>query len=304
MRIRTRSAVSALLAGCLALAAAASSGDEARYSGSYTWRWDDPLFGGFSGLEISADGRRFTAISDRSAIVSGRILRENGQITGIEADEITRLRNPDGEVPTTAGGDSEGLAIRDDGRIYVSYEGKGRVWTFVTLEQAAWLPRAEGFSSLQPNSGLEALAIDGRGRLYTLPERSGELTQPFPVWRYDANGWTQPFDIPRRGGFLAVGADIGPDGRFYLLERVFTGYAFRSRVRRFDMTETALTNEVTLFESPILRHDNLEGLAVWRDDSGAIRLTMISDDNFNLLQRTELVEYAVPETLASPSDKP
>ena len=53
-----------------------------------------------------------------------------------------------------------------------------------------------------------------------------------------------------------------------------------------------------------VRHDNLEGLAVWRDDSGAIRLTMISDDNFNLLQRTELVEYAVPETLASPSDKP
>lgn len=101
-----------------------------------------------------------------------------------------------------------------------------------------------------------------------------------------------------------MGADIGPDGRFYLLEREFTGVGFRSRVRRFDMSDTALTNEITLIESHLLRHDNLEGISVWRDAAGALRLTMISDDNFNFFQRTELVEYTVPESLASGPDKP
>ena len=171
-------------------------------------------------------------------------------------------------------------------------------------DDASILPRAEAFKRLQTNSSVEALAIDARGRLYTLPERSGELTRPFPVWRYDKGRWSQPFEIPRRGGFLAVGADIGPDGRFYLLEREFTGVGFRSRVRRFDMSEDALSAETTLFESHLLRHDNLEGLAVWRDEGGAIRLTMISDDNFNFFQRTQLVEYTVPETLASSPDRP
>jgi hypothetical protein len=41
-------------------------------------------------------------------------------------------------------------------------------------------------------------------------------------------------------------------------------------------------------------HDNLEGIAVWRDAEGFIRLTMISDDNGRApFQRTEFVEYRV-----------
>ena len=67
------------------------------------------------------------------------------------------------------------------------------------------------------------------------------------------------------------------------------------KVRRFDMSEDALDNETTLLESGVLRHDNLEGIAVWRDETGSIRLTMISDDNFFFVQRTEIVAYDVPD---------
>ena len=42
-------------------------------------------------------------------------------------------------------------------------------------------------------------------------------------------------------------------------------------------------------------HDNLEGIAVWRDRNGDIRITMISDDNYRAFQRTEFVEYRVVE---------
>jgi hypothetical protein len=43
------------------------------------------------------------------------------------------------------------------------------------------------------------------------------------------------------------------------------------------------------------RHGNLEGLAVWQDALGTIRLTMLSDDNFNSFQRSEFVEYRVAD---------
>ena len=118
---------------------------------------------------------------------------------------------------------------------------------------------------------------------------------PFPVWRWRDGVWDQPFSVPRSGDWLAVGADIGPDGRLYLLERDFKGLlGFRSRVRRFDISDSGLSHETVLLESRPLQYDNLEGISVWRDAQD-IRLTLISDDNFGMLQRTELVEYRVTE---------
>jgi hypothetical protein len=259
------------------------------------WPVDAHHLGGFSGLELTTDGSQFIAVSDRGGIVNGRLIRKDGNLVAIEQGPPGSLNDPDGVPLTGARVDAEGLALRDDGRLFVSFEGYHRVWAYLSPKAAARLPRPPAFASLQGNSGFEALAIDDRGRLYTLPERSGRLSRPFPVWRYENGNWTQPFDLPRRGGFLAVGADFGPRGRFYLLEREFTGVGFRSRVRRFTLAEDSITAEETLFETPVHRHGNLEGLAVWQDALGTIRLTMLSDDNFNSFQRSEFVEYRVAD---------
>ena len=64
-------------------------------------------------------------------------------------------------------------------------------------------------------------------------------------------------------------------------------------VRSFVVGDRGLSDEKTVLQTPIGLHDNLEGLSVWRDGAGDIRLTMVSDDNFIALQRTELVEYRV-----------
>ena len=39
--------------------------------------------------------------------------------------------------------------------------------------------------------------------------------------------------------------------------------------------------------------DNLEGLSVHRNSKGELVLTMVSDDNFSLLQRTILLQFAL-----------
>ncbi|MCT4555207.1 MAG: esterase-like activity of phytase family protein [Pelagimonas sp.] len=267
----------------------------AQHLSSYTWQLEDDRLGGFSGIELSADGRSFTAISDRAKIVHGQITRENGKITGVDTAPWERLRNTDGKGMFNEFADSEGLTMTADGRLFVSFEGYHRVWSYPTLRAADALPRPWDFADMQGNSGFEALAMDPRGRLITLPERSGQLTRPFPIWRLSQGTWEQPYGLRRDGPFLPVGADFGPDGLFYLLERHFTGFGFRSRVRRFRLTETAATEEVTLLTTPTGRHDNLEGISVWQDETGSIRLTMISDDNFRpFLQRTEIVEYRLP----------
>jgi hypothetical protein len=145
------------------------------------------------------------------------------------------------------------------------------------------------------NSSLEALAIGPDGALYTLPERSGAPRRPYRVHRFDGE-WSVYGRIRRIDDFLPVGADIGPDGRFYLLERMFLGvFGFATKVRRFDMSPQGFTNETELLRTKAGTHDNLEGLAVWQDEAGVIRLTMISDDNFQFFQKTEFVEYIVTE---------
>ncbi len=258
-----------------------------------TWTDPDPFFGGFSGFEIAEDGRSFHALSDRGAMLATATLtRKDGIITAISAPEMTRLRRPDGKQGETWI-DSEGLAIAADGTIFVSSEGpQHSIFQYNSRDaaKAIVLPQHPDFASLQSNSSLEALAIGPDGALYTLPERSGRANYPFPIYRYKDGTWDIPFHIPRRGNHLAVGADIGPDNRLYILERHFTGIGFQSRVRRFNLDGTA---EKTLLDTANGTHDNLEAIGIWQDATDQLRMTLISDDNFKFFQRTEIVEYLI-----------
>jgi hypothetical protein len=269
---------------------------DAVFEGEYRWLIDDEKFGGFSGLEVSDDGANFTSISDRGSIVTGQFIRQNGRITGIKPGPILPILDTKSKPVVKYHVDAEGLAIDDQGRLFISFEADHRVWRYDSVGgQATALKRYKDFKTLQNNSGLEPLAIDRDGTLYTLPERSGALERPFPIYRFKNGIWDSPFTIPRRDRYLPVGADFGPDGKFYLLERDFIWYAgFSNRIRRFDLTEEGFVNEETLLTAASSSFGNLEGISVWRDDQGRIRLTMIGDDNFSRFQSTKIVEFSLP----------
>ncbi|EYD73072.1 ABC-type cobalamin/Fe3+-siderophores transport system, ATPase component [Limimaricola hongkongensis DSM 17492] len=269
----------------------APSQQPAAYIGSHVWSESAHGSGGFSAIET--DGTGFVAISDRARIVDGRFSRDaQGRITGVEILRSEPLRSGREGIMTGHLADSEGLAIGADGRRWISFEARARVRSETGPNGPEVLSRPKAFERMQLNSALEALAIDTAGALYTIPERSGRIDRPFPVYRWQDGDWSIPFTIPRRDSFLVTGADFGPDGNFYLLERDFVGIGFRSRVRRFAPDGSG---ETVLLETGVGVHDNLEGLSVWRDDAGRIRLTMLSDDNFRFFQTTEFVEYALDE---------
>ena len=275
------------------MAAGSATAQDATLRSTFVWSVESEVFGGFSGIEVGPNGTDFFALSDRGHLVSGTITRDEGIITAVTLDNTARLSDAAGAPLPHEQSDSEGLALSADGRLFVSFE-----WTH-GLREVTPATGATGkliyseplFENLQDNSSLEAVAIDSQGALYTIPERSGRATRPFPIFRFKDGQWDQPLSIPRRGVFLISGADIGPDGRLYILERDFVGVGFRSRVRRFNMDGSG---EVTLLETGLLTHDNLEGISVWQDDE-ALVMTLISDDNFRALQRTEIVEYVLTD---------
>ena len=187
------------------------------YVGTFVWDRAEPTFGGFSGIELDDGGTDLWTLSDRGTLYRGQVVRDDdGRIVAITASAAP-LTDETGEPLAPDWTDAEGLARAPDGSLFVSFEGEHRVWRYPPgSNRAEGIAGAAAFDRMQPNSSLEALALDASGRLYTLPERSGRHDRPFPVFRLDAGGWVQPFDIPRVGPFLPVGADIGPDsiGRF------------------------------------------------------------------------------------------
>lgn len=255
----------------------------------FEWTMDRDDFGGLSGVDLFADGERFVVTSDRGKFFTGRIVRTDGRISGVADVAVFPVRDTDGKVTRDLHRDAEGVAIRDDGRLYVSFEQFHRVWTYRDpMTEAAWLPRHPDFATLPNNGSLEALAIAPDSAIWTFPENSAG--DAYPAYRYEGGLWSTPVWLKRDRKMAPVGADFGPDGRLYILERGFHGlFGFSSRVRRIG------PDDVVVWQSAVGEFDNLEGLAVSRAENGKIRLTMISDDNFNPFQSTLIVEVLVQE---------
>jgi hypothetical protein len=56
-----------------------------------------------------------------------------------------------------------------------------------------------------------------------------------------------------------------------------------------------LDGEVLLDAGMASQIDNMEGLAVRQDESGPVILTLVSDDNQSILQRTLILEFALKD---------
>ncbi|UWR22323.1 esterase-like activity of phytase family protein [Sulfitobacter sp. S190] len=261
-----------------------------------TWEASADWFGGWSGTEVTDDGQTIVLISDKGRMVRTAMQRDaDGVLRGLSQGQSSLLRAPDGSILTGEWSDAEGLAIAGNGRAFISFEHAHRVApvSIDTGKTGAALPLPFQ-DDLQLNSGLEALAIDTDGTVYTLPERSGAKRRPFPLYAYKAGRWQTIGKLPRRGPFLPVGADFDDTGRFWLLERAATPLGFRSRIRLFDLTRDDLTGATVMTTGPG-QYDNLEAISLWRSDSGQLHVTLVSDDNFLRIQQTQIVEFAVTE---------
>jgi len=258
--------------------------------------------GGFSGVELGPEDS-FVAISDRGHILRGTMIRQNGRLTGLKDWTYHPLRGTQGNPVRGKANDAEGLALGPDRTLYVSFEGVHRILSYPAGQSLPTQRIAPPvFRDFPQNGGLESLAVDRHGTLYALPERTWRRGGGTPLFRRTKDGWTELPGYTRNRGFLPVGADIGPDGRIYILERHFKGLGFATRIRAFAISPHGMSDPQLILQTPARRHGNLEGLSVWQDTHGQIRLTMVSDDNFLSLLRGEIVEYTMPSALANKAE--
>ena len=154
--------------------------------------------------------------------------------------------------------------------------------------------------SLPRNAGLEALAAGPddsplAGKLIAVAESSKSDAHDLSGFIVGPDG-VDRFSIERQERFDATDAAFLPGGDFLLMERRFNlRDLIGLRLRRFEagsiQAGAKLMGEVILeagFEHQI---DNMEALAVHQNAAGDTILTLLSDDNRSMLQRTVFLRF-------------
>lgn len=265
-------------------------------------------FGGISGLRVMADGEHFIAASDRAQWLRGRIVYRDGKPTGIADAEMAPMLGPDGKLLTNRGWyDTESVADDGAGTVYVGIERVNRIVRFdmgrnglLAHGQPIALP--PGIDKLPKNEGLECMAVipkgmPNAGTLIAISEKG--LDEAGNLKSFLIGGRSPGyFSVVRRDNFDATDCVVAPNNELFLLERRFswaTGIAMR--LRRIPLSTivpgAVVDGKVMMTADMGFQIDNMEGLGVHRDQRGDIILTLMSDDNFSMLQRTILLQFAL-----------
>lgn len=281
------------------------------FAGGLTLLSDDGRFGGWSGMLVSPDGTRLVLISDIGWWLTADLTRQDGRISGLANAEIGPLLAPDGRPlgGDKMKGDAESITARADGSMIVAFEQEHRLLVYraqgdgtLPLRQIPeTLPIPPDLRRADPNGGLEALTALPGGALFGFSEDLLDADGRHEGWRFDG-----PDDAPPRTLSLDVVADFKPTdlkplpgGDFLLLERrydMMTGPGARLSILPATAAESAgpiAGRELARIPAE-LTVDNSEALGVFRDAAGKTRAFVLSDDNFNPLQRTLLMEFVLP----------
>jgi hypothetical protein len=273
------------------------------WRGGISMKANSRNFGGWSDLHVSPDGRTLTSISDEGAWLTATIDYDGeANLAGLSGGRIGQLRGLDGQpLKTKTEADAEGMARLPDGSWLVAFEHHHRLWRYQTL--ASTPTPFEGPTDIgrQPaNGGIEALTALSDGRIIAISEEYsqrpgtviGWIGQPTAGGRYT---W-RSFDYATIPNFRPTAIALLPDGSFATIERAFDIVrGVRCRVTRFDASQlkpggTVHAEELARLALPYAV-DNLEGLAVTKGPRGETLLWLISDDNFNPLQRNILLLF-------------
>ena len=262
--------------------------------GSKILKYEDQDFGGISGLTISENGENFVFLSDKSFFFKGKIIRDNlNKIVDLKILDKGQLSSSKGEILTGKNIDSESIVKIDKSGYYVSFESNNRIMYHETLESPGkFIPKHSDFDKLLFNDGIEALAIKDNGELYALPELPPNGKDFHPIYKFNNNSWSIIDKIKIDKGFKVVDAEMIDDENLITLERKFSFYdGFKIRLRRIIFEKNIIKNSEILLESMPWEYYNFEGLGKWKDSNGNIYLTMVSDNQFSPLLKTEVKEF-------------
>ncbi len=287
-------------------AATAASGP-LTFIGGMELRGAHANFGGLSAFRLDRLGTEFLAVTDTGDWITGTLDYTGGRPSGMRGVTIAPVMGPGGLRAKDIGlWDSESIA-RDGDSVFVGIERNHTVLRFDWSQgglrsQGTPVPLPAFVAHWPSNRGIEALGIlppgtPYAGRLIGLSERSGRRDDPTEGFVMNRDG-SDAFRIRlvRSEGFDITELDFLPNGDMVVLERFFTpigGVAMRlRRVRAGDIRPDALLDGETLLRAGRgFQIDNMEGLSIHTNATGETIFTLVSDDNFSIVQRTLLLQF-------------
>jgi hypothetical protein len=266
-------------------------------------------FGGLSGLRLDAKGERFIAISDKGGWFTGRIAYRGKAMTGLEEVEASPLLWSDGKPITSRGWfDSESIAL-DGALVYVGLERVNRILRYdfskgFTRALGEEVPLPPPARKLPYNKGLEALVAVPKGQplagtLIAISERA--LDAQGNILGFLIGGRTPgPFAVRRNEDFDVSDATLTPSGDMLLLERKFSwigGVGIRIRhIAQKSIAPGSIIDGPAIFSADLgYEIDNMEAIDAHVGSGGETVITMISDDNFSMVQRNLLLQFTLVE---------
>jgi hypothetical protein len=273
----------------------------------------DRDFGGLSALRLDAKGEGFVALSDKANWFTGRIVYRGDAMAGLADVQVAPMLGMDGR-PLAARGwyDSESLAM-DGATAYVGFE---RVHQIVKFDfgrdgvaaKGAPISRPPGMGRLPSNRGLESLVFVRQetfkasplaGMLLAISERGLDAAGNIQAWIIGGKA-PATFAIRRTDDYDISDAVLLPSGDLLLLERKFSLFGLGGigiRIRRVPLASVApdaVVDGPSIFEADLGNEiDNFEGIDAHVTPEGDTVLTLVSDNNFSILQRTLLMQFTL-----------
>jgi hypothetical protein len=270
------------------------------FLGAWELRSDNEDFGGLSALTALAGGR-FIAVSDAGTLIGFGLTSDD------RTDRPFIAPLPEAHVPdaTYEDRDSEGITYdAESGQFWVSYEAKHAIRRFSrSFARSTGIVRPREMQEWPSNKGAEGIVRLTDGRFIAISE-SLEDDDTHQALLFSGDPVEPGTDVARftyrpPAGYRVTDGVQLPDGRLMILNRrVSLPNGFAAKLAIVDVAtvgedKTVSGRVIATLAAPLLI-DNMEGLAVRNEGSDTI-IWLISDNNFNIFQRTLLMKFRLAE---------
>ena len=257
-----------------------------------------PDFGGLSGLIINED-KSLISVGDQGIWLTGKIkIDENGKLVEIINGRLGHLKGNENNPLYKLGKsytDAESIEPYNN-KFVVSFERKHRILIFndIFLHSEIFYDRIK-YLDLPDNGGIEAMAPLKNNSIFLLSENLIHPDDKIAGYLLSDNKLKKVY-VKKNGSFKPTDMSNLPDGNILLLERSFSpvrGVSARISVIKY---EDLKPNSVILpfildTLKPPMVVDNFEGISFLKLNDGGYYIFILSDDNFNFLQKTLLYQF-------------
>lgn len=265
------------------------------FLGAWALTSNDARVGGISALHVEAG--EALAMSDAGWVIRFPLPGGRPQARA----EVSMVAQGPGPPGDKSNRDVESLVVHG-GEAWIGFEQANAIWRYdarsFARRSSAEPPAMREWSN---NAGPEAMARLPDGRFLVFAEGEGGDSEAVLFSGDPAAPGTPALRLRYRPpeGYRITDAAVLPDGRLVLLNRdvsLFAGFTARLSVAELPAPADRapiVGREIAVFEGRATR-DNFEALSVTREGGRTI-LWIASDDNYNPLQRTLLMKFALEE---------